>query len=163
MTIDTPEASNPVNATPIRTILVPTAFSDLSRHAARYAKALATALHAKIIVVHAVEPAPPAAEVSAVAPVIPMNTDVNLLLDNARKGVDLFIQENLQVVPTEARVTIGVPDHEIVEAAVREHADLIVMGTHARGMLKRLVYGSISKSVLESSPCPVLLVPLKEQ
>ncbi len=38
-------------------------------------------------------------------------------------------------------------------------ADLIVLGTHARGLARRLLLGSVSKDVLEHAGCPVLMVP----
>lgn len=146
---------------PVRTILVPTAFSDLSRHAAQYASTLAPLFGAKIIVVHAVEPAPTVAEAATMVPSVSLGADLPTLLRSAQEGLDLFCKENLSGVEVQARVSVGPPDHEIVQAAVREGADLIVMGTHARGVLNRLVFGSISKSVVEASPCPVLLVPLR--
>ncbi|HMN39266.1 MAG TPA: universal stress protein [Phycisphaerales bacterium] len=157
----TPPSGLPTLACPpIKVILVPTAFSDLSRHAARYARAVAPAFNARIIVVHAVEPPPPAVEAIAMVPSATLGTDMVALMESARQGVDLFIRENLSGVEVGSVVTVGPPDHEIVQIARREGVDLIVMGTHARGVLNRLVFGSISKSVVESSPCPVLLVPL---
>jgi nucleotide-binding universal stress UspA family protein len=46
----------------------------------------------------------------------------------------------------------------IVEAAAHEHADLIALGTHAKTGMSRLVLGSVSEEILESSRIPVLLV-----
>jgi nucleotide-binding universal stress UspA family protein len=46
----------------------------------------------------------------------------------------------------------------ILKAAAHEHADLIALGTHAKTGVSRLVLGSVSEEVLESSPIPVLLV-----
>jgi nucleotide-binding universal stress UspA family protein len=46
----------------------------------------------------------------------------------------------------------------ILEAAAHEHADLIALGTHAKTGVSRLVLGSVSEEILESSPIPVLLV-----
>ncbi|MBX3388188.1 MAG: universal stress protein [Phycisphaeraceae bacterium] len=154
-------STQPAASPPIRTILVPTGFSDLSKHAARYARAIAPVFGASVIVVHAAELPPPAAETAAMIPATAPAPDMAALLESARNGVDVFVRENLEGVEVRTIVTVGSPDHEIVQAAVREGADLIVMGTHAQGVLKRLVFGSISKSVVESAPCPVLLVPLR--
>jgi nucleotide-binding universal stress UspA family protein len=45
----------------------------------------------------------------------------------------------------------------ILEAAAHEHADLIALGTHAKTGMSRLVLGSVSEEILESSAIPVLL------
>jgi nucleotide-binding universal stress UspA family protein len=52
----------------------------------------------------------------------------------------------------------GTPAHTIVDRAREMGADLIVMSTHARGGLGRLVFGSVADSVLRHAPCPVLLI-----
>ena len=46
----------------------------------------------------------------------------------------------------------------IVDAAIAEHADVIVMATHGRGGLGRAFLGSVADHVVRHSPCPVLLV-----
>ena len=56
----------------------------------------------------------------------------------------------------------GAPAHTIVDRARALGADLIVMSTHARGGLGRLVWGSVADSVLRHTPCPVLLVRVPE-
>ncbi|MFN8515911.1 MAG: universal stress protein [Thermomicrobiales bacterium] len=52
----------------------------------------------------------------------------------------------------------GAPASDIVAAAQEWQADLIVVGTHGRGGLGRLVLGSVAESVLRDAPCPVLVV-----
>ena len=52
----------------------------------------------------------------------------------------------------------GYPAEEIVLTAQDNHSDLIVMGTHGRTGLSRLLMGSVAESVLPKSTCPVLLV-----
>jgi len=50
----------------------------------------------------------------------------------------------------------------IVEQAEKLDADVIVMGSHGRGMLFDLVVGSVSAGVMRKSPVPVLVVPARE-
>jgi len=50
------------------------------------------------------------------------------------------------------------PAESIVDAAIAERVDLIVMATHGFGGLARLVIGSVADKVVRHSPCPVLLV-----
>jgi nucleotide-binding universal stress UspA family protein len=65
----------------------------------------------------------------------------------------------MPVVPVHTRVQVGAPPELIVATAVEAAADLIVMSTHGRTGLTRLLYGSVAEAVLRGSPMPVLLVP----
>jgi len=53
---------------------------------------------------------------------------------------------------------IGVPFEEIVRVAQEEHVDMIVMGTHGRSGLNRVLLGSVAERVVRLAPCPVLTV-----
>ena len=57
------------------------------------------------------------------------------------------------------RVEAGDAGPMIVWVAEHEHSDVIVVGSHGHGVLKRLVMGSVSTHVMHHAPCPVLLVP----
>lgn len=66
-------------------------------------------------------------------------------------------RENIQC---EARVVVmGEPYLAIVEEAEKQHADMIVMGSHGRTGLKRLLMGSVTSRVIGHAPCKVLVVP----
>ena len=52
----------------------------------------------------------------------------------------------------------GTAPEEIMQAATDEHADLIVVGTHGRTGIERLVIGSVAERVVRLAPCPVLTV-----
>jgi nucleotide-binding universal stress UspA family protein len=72
----------------------------------------------------------------------------------------------LQVTPPDPRIRVerklllGDAAHEIVELARKSKCDLIVMGTHGRTGLGRLLMGSVAEIVLRKSQCPVLTVKL---
>ena len=51
-------------------------------------------------------------------------------------------------------------DEVIIELARKANIDLIVMGSHGRTGLKRLLMGSVTERVISSAPCPVLVVKL---
>lgn len=53
---------------------------------------------------------------------------------------------------------VGTPYHEIVAAANEDDVDLIVMATHGRGEVHRLLVGSVADKVIRLAPCPVLTV-----
>jgi nucleotide-binding universal stress UspA family protein len=58
----------------------------------------------------------------------------------------------------EIDIVMGNPDVEILQAAKRRRANLIVMATHGRKGLSRLVLGSVAESVVREAPCPVLTI-----
>jgi nucleotide-binding universal stress UspA family protein len=68
---------------------------------------------------------------------------------------DRLIQMN---VLCQANVGIGDPAFAILEQAKASQSDLIMMGTHGRGGLSRLLMGSVSHAVVHQASCPVLIV-----
>jgi len=67
--------------------------------------------------------------------------------------------ELAEVASVECVVEDGQPGPAIVAAAERRACDVIVMATHGRSGLPRLLLGSVAEYVLRHAPCPVLLVP----
>lgn len=65
-------------------------------------------------------------------------------------------------VPIETELRRGVPWKEIDAAATESKADLIVMGTHGRHGVSRMVLGSVAEKVVRTAPCSVLTVRLPE-
>ena len=51
---------------------------------------------------------------------------------------------------------------EIVRLASEEHAELVIMGTHGRGGVSRVLLGSVADRVIRTAPCPVLTVRKRE-
>ena len=84
------------------------------------------------------------------------------LRESGRKLLDAAVQQaSAAGVSTSLRMSeimVGRPADTIVEEAKRFHADLIVMGTHGRRGLSRLLLGSDALAVLTLSEVPVLLV-----
>ena len=65
-------------------------------------------------------------------------------------------------VPTERQLLEGSPSREIVAYAGRSGADLVLMGTHGRGGINRILIGSVAERVVRTSPVPVLTVHVGE-
>ena len=61
-------------------------------------------------------------------------------------------------LPAEARIVDGDPREELIELARRERSDLIVVGSHGRTGLTKLVLGSVSSHVVTHAPCTVVVV-----
>jgi nucleotide-binding universal stress UspA family protein len=57
---------------------------------------------------------------------------------------------------------MGRPSAEIIRFAQENAIDMIVLGTHGKGMLDQALFGSTTERVVRRSPCPVLTVRLRE-
>lgn len=78
---------------------------------------------------------------------------------DAKKRLDRIADEKLDNnIPYEIEVVAGEAAKEILQAANRDGADLIVMATHGRSGLDHFVLGSVAERVVRESPVPVLTV-----
>lgn len=66
-------------------------------------------------------------------------------------------------VPVQTEVGIGKPEHSIPRHSNRVSADFIVMGTHGRTGVNRLLVGSVAEEVIRQVDVPVLVVPLDDE
>jgi nucleotide-binding universal stress UspA family protein len=142
---------------PIKTILHPTDFSPHAEYAYRLASALARDYSARLILMHVkVIPAVAYGEFAALPPE-PGETMGNLK--------NRLMQLKPRDCAVEYVLTEGVPAEEIVTVAKEKVCDLIVMGTHGRTGLGRLLMGSVAELVVRRAPCPVLTLktPLAAQ
>ena len=64
--------------------------------------------------------------------------------------------------PIHTEIITGNPAEMILDVAEVDEADLIVMSTHGRSGLSRLIYGSVAESVLRGARAPVLLIPVRK-
>jgi nucleotide-binding universal stress UspA family protein len=64
---------------------------------------------------------------------------------------------------TTALVVQGATVETILKEAMKLDVDMIIVGTHGRGAMYKLVVGSVSEGVLQKSRCPVLVVPTHER
>ncbi len=136
---------------PIRRILHPTDFSDLSKPAFELASALARDYGAKLTVLHVAVP-PPVFAPDGIAMPMPVEEPFE---DRAKLAE--FRSDDPRVT-VEHRLVEGSPAEEILRIAREMKADLIVVGTHGKGGLARLIVGSVAESVLRKASCPVLTV-----
>ncbi len=137
----------------IERILVPTDFGAASDAALRYARALAAQFGAAINLVHVFEePLASGAFMGAMPP------DLRHALKRAaREQLDKRHAEHAQALPLSSHdLLTGPAAKRIVERANELDADLIVMGTHARGGLSHLLMGSVAENVVRTAKCPVL-------
>jgi nucleotide-binding universal stress UspA family protein len=144
--------------TTIKRILVPTDFSEPATHALQYASALAKRVGASLTVMYADTFLPPVEYTSGLA--IWADSTVPLLEERARKQMAEDIKKHVDPdVRAEAIVHIATPAEGILEQVKSLPADLIVMGTHGRTGLRRLVFGSVTEAVMRRASVPVLAIP----
>lgn len=147
-------ARSPGGARPeaaFRRILHPSDFSGRSWPALGVARALARAHHARLILMH-VAPAEVLTGGTFYAPADlgPERAELEKLREqSAQAGLDESV---------ETRFAQGDPASEIVRSAEEAGCDLIVMGSHGRTGLRRLLMGSVAESVCRRAPCLTLIV-----
>lgn len=147
----------------LKHILVPTDFGEPSAQALEYGRHLARQFGATLHVLHTVENVmiPGGAEV----PVAAIQQVEQGLEHVGRRQMDQVITDDdrtsLQVV-TAVRAA-GSAAADILDYARAHAIDLIVMGTHGRSALPRLLMGSVAERVVRSAPCPVLTVRRDER
>lgn len=138
-------------------ILVPTDFSETAGLAIRYASALAQRLDAHLLVLHA-DFFIPAVDFMATA-AGKFSATREYLMTEAREQLQHHAEANIdRNVPYDTRVMMNSPVDAIVDAANESGAQLIVMGTHGRTGVPRLIVGSITETVMRKSPVPVIAV-----
>src|SRR5262249_30149541 len=129
-------------------ILVPIDFSPCAEHALDYACALAGKLGAKIHIVNAIATTLPELSVAL--------TDQMIASWRSNNGalLDKLIAPRRPVASFgEAMVVDDDPRDAIIKAARAVRADLIVIGTHGRRGLSRMLLGSVAEDVLRRAPC----------
>jgi nucleotide-binding universal stress UspA family protein len=133
----------------IKTIMFPTDFSHTGDAALAFATALARDSGAKLLIVHVEEPpvAYGGGEMYYGVPE-PATEDLLRMLHE--------IKPSDSAVPYEHRLVKGEPAAAIARLAKSENVDLIVLGTHGRTGLTRLLMGSVAEAVVRRAVCPVL-------
>ena len=139
-------------ATSVRRILLATDLSPASEGATREALDLARDLRARLLIVSVIDPTTrtiPGGRVERI------DQQRAARLASAQAVVARGRDEG---VAASFLVWEGEPGPSIVEAAASEQVDMIVVGSHGRGAVGRLLIGSVSDYVVRNAPCPVLVV-----
>ncbi len=129
--------------------------SPESRLALRHAAQLSELLGVRLVVAHVVQPTPlgigPTARQLASIP-------VDALLAGGEAILDEILDEE-ELADVERRVVLGFPGDRLADLADEEDAELIVVGSRGRGVLKAALLGSVSTNVIAVARQPVLVVP----
>jgi nucleotide-binding universal stress UspA family protein len=141
----------------VKKLLLATDLTEASAAATDEAFELAAKLDASILVVSVIDPG------SLLMP----GGRFRVRVDQVREKREQLAQELVERgrtagIEVSFLIWTGDPGDMIVEAAVAEHADMILVGSHGRGAVGRLFLGSVSEHVVRNAPCPVLVVRTRE-
>lgn len=140
----------------IRKILCAVDFSPMAPHVADYARTLAKALDAEVVVLY-VAPTLKRYGSFAVSPESIENF-VSAIVNGARETMDEFLEREMAGVPAKGMVEMGYAPEAINAVALEQGCGLVIMGTHGRRGIDRIVFGSVAEKVVKSSTVPVLTV-----
>ena len=134
-------------------ILVATDFSDISLHAVEKALALALSNQSKLYLLHVLE-------LPAASPSLSVMDDVTLGWEkDARERLGRLLPDDLDTdIVTQEVTRRGNPAEEIARFASEKAVDLIVVGTHGRKGLSKLLLGSTAEKLLREAPCQILVI-----
>jgi nucleotide-binding universal stress UspA family protein len=151
-----------------RTILVPLDGSPAAEQALPHAEALARRFEASLVVVRAAPAHAPRGVVSpgAAALVHPAGVIESENRDAEREEASRYVRHAADALAGHGVAAhADAPEGDAAEAILRRArelpADLIVMTSHGRGGLTRLLFGSVADVVLRHTPCPVLIVRVR--
>jgi len=146
------KAINATTRISFNNILLATDFSPVSETALRYAIGLARRYGAKIFATHVVS--------AAEAPMVPPEAwgSCQQILDEAAHREMKWLTERLGTIPHETTLRHGGVWDSLSAMIEKDDIDLLVMGTHGREGLGRLLLGSVAEEVFRRAACPVLTV-----
>jgi nucleotide-binding universal stress UspA family protein len=143
--------------------------SKYAENAAKYGFELARKFGAAVGLVNIIEPVVPPVDTTDNLIGLPLVTtpeEINLLnvqTDMSERIIDRTIREFGTGLEVSHFSEYGSTAEGILECSHQFKADLIVIGTHKRGMIDRLLMGNIAEGVVRRTDIPVLVVPFNEK
>ena len=140
----------------IKKILCAVDFSDYSPMVADYANMIAKCSGASVTVLYV---APSLSQyVGFHVPPSSIESFVGEIVTGAEDTMSAFVKENFNDLNVDGKVVTGYPAEEILSICEGEGCDMIIMGTHGRKGIDRILFGSVAEKVVKSSKVPVLTV-----
>jgi len=143
----------------LRSILLPTDFSECAAHAVPAAAGLARLTGASLVCLHVIEPVVPAVGWTPVAEPLPLADVGAHLEETAARELPRFARApECAGLKVDEVIAHGEAASEIVRVARERGVDMIVISSHGRTGLGRILFGSTAESVVRHAHCPVLVV-----
>jgi nucleotide-binding universal stress UspA family protein len=134
-------------------ILYATDFSGHSNAALPYALSIARKYGSKVFAVHVVSLSP----FPSSSPTIALQAMAAQAVREAKEAMMKF-DSQLRGIPHKVLIGKGDISKELSRIAAAEHIDLIVLGTHGRTGVSKVLMGSVAEKIFRQAPCPVLTV-----
>ena len=144
--------------------MLPTDFSACANHALPCAAKIARATGAAVICLHVIEPVVPAVGYTGLTEPLPLADISDQLEDSAEKELPRLAEcDELAGLNVEELIVHGDAAAEIVRIATERKVDLIVISSHGRAGLGRILFGSTAEAVVRHALCPVLVVKPQQE
>ena len=140
----------------VKKILFPVDFFESSGKILPYVKLMAEKLGAKIELIHVVRGSSDFVgfEMGAAW----YSSFEGELLEGGQKAMDRFVEEKFAGLDVGTTVAVGDVAEEIIKHAEKSGTDMIIIGTHGRKGLEKILFGSVALGVVKGAHCPVLTV-----
>ena len=139
--------------------MLPTDFSGCANYALPYAATIARATGASIVCLHVIEPVVPAVGYTGLTEPLPLADISDQLEESAEKELPRLAEsDEVADLNIEEVIVHGDAAAEIVRVANEREVDLIVISSHGRAGLGRILFGSTAEAVVRHASCPVLVV-----
>lgn len=139
------------------TVVVGVDYSAPSKKAFDAAVALARALKASVVMVHANAPPPPGSRPGRLDPVSQVRAEADA--DEVARLSATWAADARKLVPVDVVARDGRPADVILDEARERKALYVVVGSHGRTGIRRAVLGSVAEAIVKASGIPVLVVP----
>jgi len=142
----------------MRKVLIPVDMSEASEAALRYAVECPCSVTKKMILLHVIDPL----DIKSLGVVGMADREEEMrqeLLTEAQQHLEELAKKYAREgILFKTRILFDRPWRGIINAAIEEHVDHIVMGSHGRGQVAELLLGSVAERVMRNAPVPVTII-----
>jgi nucleotide-binding universal stress UspA family protein len=121
----------------------------------------AKATRSELLFLHVIEPLSPSVPTEFIQPEVFERMEAENRQRAERQIMRLAAAARRSGVKAKTMLLAGEPAHQIIRVARSYHADLLVVGTHARRGIAKMLLGSVANNVVLRAPCPVVTVRRK--
>jgi nucleotide-binding universal stress UspA family protein len=145
-------------------VLFCTDFSENADYAFEFAHSIAKGNEGFLYILHVIPDNPRRAYVTTYIDQETLEElDQSVKQDVGNSHKEHYVNKIENGIPFEVVTKMGREDEEIIEFAEQVKADIIVLGTHGRTGIQRVLFGSVAEKVLRHSPYPVFVIPCKRK
>jgi nucleotide-binding universal stress UspA family protein len=138
---------------PIRRVLVALDLSDAAGPTIRMAERLAAVFGAKLHAFHTVEPLP-------IIPDTPLQFSDEEIYQRSEEHLARYVWPLIAYTGATRSVRRGNAVESVAADVAERNADIVVLGSHGKGWVDRILIGSVTERVLSALPCSILVVPV---